>query len=424
MVDGAVPTNRKTEDNFKKSDKLSSFFVRRPQRPQIVMSSPGGFKQAYNPLHVYRSLLREVSYLPPVCRARIEPRIHLRFRRHKGDQAPDMRLRQALHGFRNLRAANFGDMDRMRRVMLLTFGRIGWRRHELFADLCRPEQPDNSAQLEDHLRETHAASPKDWLESWDTEKILTFAKSQAGRNLRNSPRPSLSLKKLDPSKAVPPMNIWGKPFADKPARLKEKKWWKQCANRILPPLPRGEWELLKQLATGEAGSQWAIPARRLLAAPVMPSLPGASPAADSGIETWDWEKYLAGPVRAVERPNSRRFRLASRPFPVPTNSPFDGPAIGFHNYTPRFWRRLYGEMWQLSAVMEKRASGQANGWDITWGGTPLQPLPPTAASFEFFEGVDSKGALPRRSGDQPEKAAQSAKVPKREAGQQATPGPQ
>ncbi|KJR84907.1 uncharacterized protein SPSK_09470 [Sporothrix schenckii 1099-18] len=366
------------------------------------MSPPSGFKRAYNPLHVYRSLLREASYLPPVCRTRIEPRIRFRFRRHRADPNPEKRLRQALHDFRNLRAANLGDMDRMRKVMMLSFGRIGWRRHELLADLCRLKQPDNSGQLEDQLREAHATAPRDWLGTWDKGKILAFARSQAGRNLRNSPRPNFSSKRLEPRTAVPAMNIWGKPFAEKPARLKEKKWWKQCANRILPPLPRGEWELLKQLATGEAGSHWAVPSRRSSAASAVTSLQDTLPAADGGIETWDWEKYLAGPVRAVERSNSRRFRLASRPFPAPLSSPFDGPAIGYHNYTPRFWRRLYGEIWQLTAVMESKAGGQASGWDITWGGTSLQPLSPTAASLEFFEGVDSKGALPlRSSGEQP-----------------------
>ncbi|KAL1888893.1 hypothetical protein Sste5346_009277 [Sporothrix stenoceras] len=385
------------------------------------MPPPGLVKKTYNPLHIYRSLLREASYLPPVCRAQIDPRIRVRFRRHRKDQAPEKRLRQALHGFRNLRAANLGDMGRMRRVLLLTFGRIGWRRHDLLEDLCRQTQPANSAQLEDQIRETQAASPRDWLESWNKEKILAFAKSQSSRTLHNSPRPEMTWRKLDPKSAIPPMNIWGKPFADKPARSKEMKWWKMCLNRILPPLPRGEWELLEQLATGVAGSQWNVPARRPLATTATPSAPstsslqdasGVEPAADGDIEAWDWEKYLSGPVRAVERPNSRRFRLASNPFPTPASSPYDGPAIGFHNYTPRFWRRLYREIWQLTAVMEEKAGGRAKGWQITWGGTPLRPLQPTAASLEFFEGVDSKGAVPRPPGEQPKNGARTARPSK------------
>lgn len=368
------------------------------------MSFTGELKQ--RPLHLYRHLLREASYLPPVCRERIEPRIRLLFRRNRREPEPTRRLRGALHGLRNLRAANVGDIDRMRRVLMLTFGRIGWRRHELLAELHRAEQPDNSAQLEAQLKETPAGTTRDWLDSWDKEALLTLAKSQAGRNLRSSPRPHPVLKKLDPRKAVPPINVWGKPFSEKPARAKEKKWWKQVENRILPPLPRSEWDLLKQLATGQAGPQWAVPPRRASAAAARLAAPSASEA--TGIEAWEWEKYATAPIRVVERPNARRFRLPSQPgAPPPPGSPFDGPAIGFHNYTPRTWRRLYGEVWRLSSVVEKTPGRPASSWTITWGGTHWRPLAPSAADLEFFEGVDRNGALlaqPAEQGAEPREA--------------------
>lgn len=108
-----------------------------------------------------------------------------------------------------------------------------------------------------------------------------------------------------------------------------------------------------------------------------------------------------GPIRAVERPNSRLFRLSSGYDSALPGSPYDGQAIGFHNYTPRFWRRLYGEVWQLTSVMERKSGGPLNGWDTTWGGTPLRPISPSTSSFEFFEGVDSKGALLGLPDEQP-----------------------
>ncbi|CAK7568742.1 MAG: hypothetical protein SEPTF4163_006744 [Sporothrix epigloea] len=285
-------------------------------------------------------------------------------------------------------------MDRMRKIMMLTFGRIGWRRHELLAIFRRPEQPPNSAQLETNLRlqDGQILTARDWLDSWDKNKLLTFAKSQASRSLRSSPRPQAVLKRLDPRKAVPLLNIWGNPFATKPARLKEKKWWRQVENRILPPLPRSEWDLLRQLATGKADSRWDVPPRRKPVA--VTAIADTSTTRCSSTETWEWEKYLTGPIRVIERPNARRFRLPLRSCAMQNAAPLDGPAIGFHNYTPRFWRRLYNDMWQLSSVIEDPPGGPADNMDIariSWGGSDLQPIKLSTANLDFFNDMDSKG---------------------------------
>lgn len=354
------------------------------------MPPPLGLSGHPNPIHLYRSLLREATYLPPACRNHIEPRIRLRFRNHRRDPAPSSRLRRASHGLRYLRAANRGDLVRMRRIVMMAFGRIGWRRQELMGELRLPEQPSSSAQLAERLAEAGPVS--DWLDRWNTEKLLAFAKSQSQHKLHNSPRPQVNPKRLDPAEAVPPVNSWGRPFVPKVARSKLKKWWKSLAHRVLPPLPRGEWELLRKLATGQVGAEWTAPPARAVARA------GPGPVADV-LSGWDWERYATRPIRAVDRPRSRRFRVsfaADRDVPV---SLYDGPAIGIHRYTPRLWRRLYAEIWQMSATMEPRTDKAGGGWTITWGGMPTQLLQPTAASLEFFEGVDSKGNVPRPPGE-------------------------
>lgn len=279
---------------------------------------------------------------------------------------------------------------------MLAFGRIGWRRHTLFAELRQLEQPDSSAQLEEHLREARPAT--DWLDRWNTDKILSFAKSQSKQSIWGSPRPKILSKKLDPAKAVPPMSVWGKPLTEKAARAKQRKWWIQCANRILPPLPRGEWDLLGQLATGQAGARWATPARRAPAVPVTTSAIGADAAdgAEGGASAWEWQKFVTTPIRVAERPNSRRLRHSSGTRLAPANAPYNGEAIGIHTYTQRTWRRLYGEVWQMSSFLERKTDVKGKGWNVTWGGTPPPPLSPSTANLELFEGVDSKGKVPGR----------------------------
>ncbi|OAA65165.1 hypothetical protein SPI_01952 [Niveomyces insectorum RCEF 264] len=352
------------------------------------MSAPMGLPQPRNAVHIYRHLLREASYLPPVCRARIEPRIRLRFRRHRRDPAPDKRLRQASHDLRFLRAANHGDMTRMRKIVQLAFGRIGWRYHELMRRLRQPDQPDSAAQLEADLRRVRAAD--DWLDRWDTEKLLAFARSQSQYKLRDSPRPQASAKRLDPAEAVPATNAWGRPFAEKPARTKLRKWWKSLARRSLPPVPQGEWELLKQLATGQAGTAGHVPARRAMvqATQATHASLASTPAPE---DEWEWEKYATRPIRSVERSRARRFCIARGLGPPPPDSPYEGPAIGIHRYTARFWRRLYADVWRMTATMERKPGQAQRAWDITWGGVPLRPASPLAGKYESFEGVDSTG---------------------------------
>ena len=372
-------------------------YIRSTQSRTHTMPLPIGPAQPRSALHVYRHLLREASYLPPVCRAQIEPRIRYRFRKHRNDLAPGPRVQAARHEFRNLRAANLGSKDRMYHVMLLTFGRSGWRRRALFTELRQVEQPATSDALEQALQ--HSTSHGDWLEQWDTKKIILFLKSQASHSPRNSPWPKVTSTKLDPASVIPETNIWGKPFHEKVARTKEMAWWKKCAYRTLPPLPRSEWELLKQLALGKAGPEWDVPSRRT------PIAPGTTAAKEkSSADAWDWEKYAIMPIRDIERHKSRRLRIYFETTSEHADSSLGGPAIGVHKYTPRFWRRLYALVWQMTPMMEKTLDGSKGGWNITWGGAPLELAPTTSAHSELFEGVDaSTGFLLEGSNRKPQK---------------------
>ena len=327
-----------------------------------------------NPLHLYRHILREASYLPPLCRPFAVSRIQTRFRKHKNDKSPKRRLSNALQQLRFLRAANAGDLLRMRRVLLLATGRLGPRRRHLMENLRRHDAPADTAALEAEIRGAEAAStqnrPADWLDKWNHEKLLVFAKSQQQAGLKNLPRPNVK-SQLKPEMAVPEINSWGRPFAAKVARGKERRWWIAFANRLVPPVAKGEWDLLRALATGKAGKEWDVPPRR-------------TPVLSDQRQEWQWERYASESVQSIERPYARSRRAL--------NGHADRSTIGVHTFTSRLWRRLYAEIWRFTATIEEK-DGKPGEWNITWGSTPTQPTATSSLHNEFFEGVDHAGKL-------------------------------
>jgi hypothetical protein len=111
--------------------------------------------------------------------------------------------------------------------------------------------------------------------------------------------------------------------------------------------------------------------------------------------SWDWQAYAVKPVAAVDRPARRRSKLLSGA--LDENTPGGDPQpIGCHRYTARTWRRLFGDIWKLSAVMEEKpvvgdgtpvvGAEEAAGrkWQITWGKAIFHPLPATGGALEFF----------------------------------------
>ncbi|EON99407.1 hypothetical protein UCRPA7_5072 [Phaeoacremonium minimum UCRPA7] len=357
-------------------------------------------EQPRSPIHLYRHLLREAGYLPPVCRPYVTSRIQLQFRRHRRDSEPDRHLHQASHDLRYLRAANAGDMPRMRRILLFCFGRAGPRRRQLINHLVAPDPPANSIELTKHIKnmdkdkrpgrnndDTDNTQPRrsDFLDQWHLPKLLQFVKSQASLSLADSPRPKIRTKrKLDPAANLPTENSFGHPLYPKVYRTKLRKGWKDMINRVLPPVEKGEWELLQALATGQAKPElWQVPARRPVA--------GES-SVTHGLAAWDWERLAQNAVRHLEMQRSRRLKLLSGEI---DDGPYgQGEPLHIHRYTPRFWRRTYAKLWGLTATMEKR-QGTKDAWDIRWGGADLALSECSPEQKEFFEILDMNGATDR-----------------------------
>ncbi|KAK1758757.1 hypothetical protein QBC47DRAFT_370493 [Echria macrotheca] len=335
------------------------------------MSQPLRLPPPQTTLHLYRHLLRESSYLPPFAREFVDRRIKKRFRRYQDNGEYPRRVQQAKHDLRLLRAANAGDLGRMRRVLYHVFGRLGRRRRELLDDLLRGEVPTDATELQKYAQDAIAATSSrkpDWLDNWDSSKLLAFARSQVKAELMISPRPILKQKTIAALDRLPTENIWGRPPAPSLTRTRLRKAWRQIAHCVLPPLPKQQWEMLRDLARGTAPDySWVDRGRR--------SVAKTRSEEAEGIQAWSWEQYAKKPVRVVDRPASRRNKLLSGA--IDDNTPTgDPPPLDCHTYTRRSWIRLLADIWRLSSYMEKRPDNK--GWNVVWGDSRRTP-PPVAS---------------------------------------------
>ncbi|KAK5652386.1 hypothetical protein OQA88_10578 [Cercophora sp. LCS_1] len=333
-------------------------------------------------LQLYRHLLREASYLPPFARPYIGSIIKQRFRHKLKEEPTESRLRSARRSLRQLRAANHGDLECMRRVVMLVFGRTGQRRRILMEHyLTRLPSADEKEKEEAHkggLQRALDGRPLDWLDRWDMDKLQALVRSQAKAVETDSPRTQLKAKEIDADKSIPKETCWGRPLTKKATRNKVLKQWKRILDKLLPPMPKDEWELLGDLARGkEIDKQWAEPRRR----PVARSPGGGG--AFSGFLDWNWQAYATRPIARVDRQGSRRLKLRSGV--VDDNPPGGDPVpLGKHKLGPHLWRRLMARVWRLSAFMEPEPSKKGwQHWKFTWGEKSFEPTTSTAGAAFF-----------------------------------------
>lgn len=345
-------------------------------------------------LHNYRHLLREASYLPPVCQAYFREQIRSRFRLHQHDPptSPETKLRRrrARHDLRYLWAANHGLRDNMLRILLLAYGRIGKRRRVLMHNFGAKQLPADSAALEAEIQEEverrKRRRDRDWLDSWDVPKLHALAVSQARRPFW-SPRPDIKSHRLKPEDDIPEVNSWGRPIPARLARSKLRKWYKHLIVRLMPPVGRAEWDKLRLLATGVADSTlWAMPLRRPRGTVVFCD---GEDGDDDKRKKWDWKTYATTAVRAVERGSSRSQKARTG---EQGEAPYGlGQPIGVRNYDrQRLWQRLYTKIWEMTPTMAEaeHQDGDKRRWHIEWGHSSTDAAPVAAPKqMAFFEGA-------------------------------------
>ncbi|KAI1653742.1 hypothetical protein F4813DRAFT_393327 [Daldinia decipiens] len=331
------------------------------------------------PLHLYRHLLREATYLPLLCRPWITDRIQSRFRDCRQKTDPKPHIKDAHHYLRYLRSANIGHVNRMLRLCRLAAGRVGKRRRILGRTELSSSPPSNSDELEERITLPNGKSREpDWLDNWSVEKVMAIATSQSQQEGKNLP---FNMRRtVDPKKVIPKENCFGRPLTAKLARNKLKKHWISILRQLLPPLPRGEWDQLGTIARGEADAQYyKMPPRRQVAQPL--SISHAPPEST-------WTDFVTKPIRSLERGNSRKMKsLSGREDEDPRGH---GRPIGIRVLGRRRLRRsLYIGIWQASPIAEKHP--RSGKWSITWGNSE-QPVPrPRKKDLQFFQGINKAG---------------------------------
>jgi len=211
-----------------------------------------------NPVHLYRSLLRETTYLPdPNCRLYLSCHITSSFRRYlprdRGNlpkcrtilvtpERQTLLFRQARKTLSILQHANDGSRWKYEKILKLTYARTGRRRRQLMQQLMTEPSNDELTDLKKTTRYTESWSPP------SSFKTLLQSQSQiASHNLLPYVSRKVILKRPDPQTK----NIWGRPMPKKRLRNQTRKWYSWNADMLYLPLPEKEREHIRAIALGE-----------------------------------------------------------------------------------------------------------------------------------------------------------------------------
>ncbi|TRX93566.1 hypothetical protein FHL15_005538 [Xylaria flabelliformis] len=348
-----------------------------------------------NPLHLYRHILRESTYLPALCRTWITSRIQQRFRDCRRKNPPGPYMKQAHSSLQYLRSVNAGDIRRLERLCFMATGRIGKRRRILTSSQLGHRPPTDTAELElSRVETTLGSSPTpdaptsrnhDWLDKWSFDMIAALAQSQLAQQAGDWPfamRRTLGTKEI-----IEGRNSFDKPYKPKLIRNKLKKHWVTVFKQLLPPLPQGEWDHLASLVKGEANVDELIIPRRTVARSAQDST------ISSVSETWDWSQHVLKPARVLERGSSRNRKTLTGKEDQDPRGP--GRPIGTRVITPRALQRIYGHIWNMSPIMKKNPNNQK--WSVSWGEHERRISTPSTKDLIFFQGVTQQGhVLPKK----------------------------
>jgi len=351
--------------------------------------------------HVYRSLLRATTYLPDsnarnyfhgVVKQRFRDtsdKINYRIRRGNDPQLLLDRYHAQgyIAGLRRkankLERAALGDGVALEDILMRTYGRTGARRRQLLAHFMAP---DDSAIPQDTEALKHIISNLQNREKLDLQQYgkgsmfralklsheLTHATTKKERRMGNLHRVF----------TIPKENMWGRPTPLKVQANLKRRLFAEILDRLHPPVPEPEWNRLRDLSTGVLHIE-RPPAKR----------------ARTGSDRFEGEdnskrllEYFTTPVE-VYRPSHNPITISSTGLSAVHAVHTLMNLINVHALTPRYMRRLYARIWNITPKM---ALNEDQDWVVTWGS--LAPsfervAAPGWGEEELFEGVDDEGTF-------------------------------
>jgi hypothetical protein len=316
--------------------------------------------------HLLRASLRECSYLPdPIAREYMHDYILNRYRDYTpGRRARDtisiprlMHLRRdAKYALSFLRRANEGYPRPLEKVLLISYGRTGRRRHQLLEAFLRLDLPPDTEAVREMIDR-----PRKFENGWLPPSIVVrLLKSQIKNSLvqRLGIRPQV--KTFAPN--IPAENSWGRPLALCRRRNIRRRWYRVALDSILPPLPETDMNILRGLLSGTR--PWSPVKRRKGPPNPLPSRPSLD------------VKFIAeGP----EKGHTFRKFTDGRP----------------HIITRRLMRRLWQRIHLLVPVVTTNPTNdkQSFEWGTWRGGRVLALTISNDQIPALFDGLDEKGKL-------------------------------
>ncbi|EEH22860.2 hypothetical protein PABG_05071 [Paracoccidioides brasiliensis Pb03] len=224
----------------------------------IIMSLPP--PQIPHWRHVYRALLRESSYLPdPIAREYMSKYVRETYRAYWPRVVPNSYTgpngqfyleRRARKHLSLLSRANEGYLKPLQRVLMLSYGRLGRRRHVLARPFFVPNSAPNKIPFRFIIPPT---CPLNWE---PIPSLSALMKSQ----IENHRVRDIAVTPVVRQIPQPKKSIWDGHVSRRKEQKATEKWYNMIIKSILPPIPDQEWNILHDLAVGK--EPWALPKRR------------------------------------------------------------------------------------------------------------------------------------------------------------------
>lgn len=364
---------------------------------------------AIEPRHLLRALLRQSRYLPD-AKARDHFYNHIvdRYRKYhprppKPPNVPTLTLirrrsllKEARKGLVFLKRANDGHPNHLLRVLAMAYGRTGRKRHELMKMVVSsssfksdPSPVDEqaltqlSASITASLRDSHveerpAKSHRPKLLS-GLEGPVLGPRLEALVNSQKQQRAShfSKLKMINTLPSIPETNSWGRPMPRRRIVNMKYRWYANILEKVLPPLPESDWNRLRDLALGQA--PWEGPMKRRTPL-TQTKVKGPSRNGNQPVNINEITPHF-GASSVLE--NNEIFKEENRKL-LGSNP---------HTLTPRFMRRLWGQVFLQCPMMKWDA--ERCRWDVKWGSLQRSKEvilgQPGRINMDIFRGVDEKG---------------------------------